>query len=52
MSFLAWAAVAVFTVAYILIATEKIHRVAAALGGDSSTWRSGLPSERAASRFG
>jgi len=29
----AWAAVAVFTVAYVLIATEKIHRVAAALGG-------------------
>ena len=33
MSFVAWAAVAVFTVAYVLIATEKIHRVAAALGG-------------------
>ena len=33
MSGLAWAAVAVFTVAYVLIATEKIHRVAAALGG-------------------
>ena len=30
---LAWAAVAVFTVAYVLIATERIHRVAAALGG-------------------
>ncbi|GLH98150.1 ArsB/NhaD family transporter [Phytohabitans aurantiacus] len=29
----AWAAVAVFAVAYLLIATEKIHRVAAALGG-------------------
>jgi Na+/H+ antiporter NhaD/arsenite permease-like protein len=29
----AWIAVTVFTVAYILIATEKIHRVAAALGG-------------------
>jgi Na+/H+ antiporter NhaD/arsenite permease-like protein len=29
----AWLAVAVFTVAYVLIATEKIHRVAAALGG-------------------
>jgi Na+/H+ antiporter NhaD/arsenite permease-like protein len=29
----AWAAVAVFAVAYVLIATEKIHRVAAALGG-------------------
>lgn len=33
MSGLAWAAVAVFTIAYILIATEWIHRVAAALGG-------------------
>jgi Na+/H+ antiporter NhaD/arsenite permease-like protein len=29
----AWAAVAVFAVAYILIATEKVPRVAAALGG-------------------
>jgi Na+/H+ antiporter NhaD/arsenite permease-like protein len=29
----AWAAVAVFATAYVLIATEKIHRVAAALGG-------------------
>jgi Na+/H+ antiporter NhaD/arsenite permease-like protein len=29
----AWAAVAVFAAAYVLIATEKIHRVAAALGG-------------------
>jgi len=28
-----WVAVAIFTVAYILIATEKVHRVAAALGG-------------------
>ncbi|MGW4292579.1 SLC13 family permease [Micromonospora chersina] len=33
MTAVAWAAVAVFTVAYVLIATEKIHRVAAALGG-------------------
>jgi len=33
MSVTAWIAVAVFTVAYILIATERIHRVAAALGG-------------------
>jgi Na+/H+ antiporter NhaD/arsenite permease-like protein len=33
MTTLAWAAVAIFTVAYILIATEKVHRVAAALGG-------------------
>ena len=29
----AWAAVAVFAGAYVLIATEKVHRVAAALGG-------------------
>ncbi|HQZ86400.1 MAG TPA: ArsB/NhaD family transporter [Actinomycetota bacterium] len=29
----AWAAVAVFVGAYVLIATERIHRVAAALGG-------------------
>ena len=29
----AWAAVAVFVAAYVLIATEKVHRVAAALGG-------------------
>ncbi|MDG6103960.1 ArsB/NhaD family transporter [Dactylosporangium aurantiacum] len=33
MSVTAWVAVAVFTVAYVLIATERIHRVAAALGG-------------------
>ena len=33
MSALAWASVAVFTAAYVLIATERIHRVAAALGG-------------------
>jgi Na+/H+ antiporter NhaD/arsenite permease-like protein len=33
MTALAWASVAVFTVAYVLIATERIHRVAAALGG-------------------
>lgn len=29
----AWAAVAVFAIVYALIATEKVHRVAAALGG-------------------
>jgi Na+/H+ antiporter NhaD/arsenite permease-like protein len=29
----AWLAIAVFAVAYVFIATEKIHRVAAALGG-------------------
>jgi Na+/H+ antiporter NhaD/arsenite permease-like protein len=33
MSGTAWLAVAVFAVAYVFIATEKIHRVAAALGG-------------------
>ncbi|MEV0720288.1 ArsB/NhaD family transporter [Asanoa sp. NPDC050611] len=33
MSTTAWLAVAVFAVAYALIATEKVHRVAAALGG-------------------
>lgn len=33
MSFVAWVAVAVFTVAYVLIATEKVNRVAAAVGG-------------------
>jgi Na+/H+ antiporter NhaD/arsenite permease-like protein len=32
-SLAAWVAVAVFTVAYVLIATERVHRVAAALGG-------------------
>jgi len=32
-TFTAWAAVAVFATTYVLIATEKIHRVAAALGG-------------------
>lgn len=33
MTTLAWVAVAIFTVAYVLIATEKIHRVKVALGG-------------------
>ncbi|MEN3533868.1 ArsB/NhaD family transporter [Microbispora sp. ZYX-F-249] len=33
MSMLAWVTVAVFLSAYALIATEKVHRVAAALGG-------------------
>ncbi|MGX6607050.1 SLC13 family permease [Micromonosporaceae bacterium Da 78-11] len=33
MGVLAWIAVAVFVVAYVLIATEKINRVAVALGG-------------------
>jgi Na+/H+ antiporter NhaD/arsenite permease-like protein len=32
-TYLSWAAVAVFVTAYVLIATERIHRVAAALGG-------------------
>lgn len=33
MSVLAWVSVAAFLAAYALIATEKVHRVAAALGG-------------------
>ncbi|MEW9552213.1 ArsB/NhaD family transporter [Nonomuraea sp. NPDC050783] len=33
MSVLSWVSVAVFLAAYTLIATEKVHRVAAALGG-------------------
>jgi Na+/H+ antiporter NhaD/arsenite permease-like protein len=33
MTAVAWLAVLVFTVAYVLIATERVHRVAAALGG-------------------
>jgi len=33
MTITAWLAVAVFVVAYVFIATEKIHRVTAALGG-------------------
>jgi Na+/H+ antiporter NhaD/arsenite permease-like protein len=33
MSWLAWAAVAIFVGSYVLIATERVHRVAAALGG-------------------
>lgn len=33
MSVTAWLAVVVFAAAYVLIATEKVHRVAAALGG-------------------
>lgn len=33
MSATAWAATAIFAAAYVLIATERVHRVAAALGG-------------------
>ncbi|MGH3814818.1 MAG: SLC13 family permease, partial [Pseudonocardiaceae bacterium] len=33
MSATAWIAIAVFTAAYVLIATERVHRVTAALGG-------------------
>jgi Na+/H+ antiporter NhaD/arsenite permease-like protein len=33
MTFVAWVAVAIFVGVYILVATERIHRVAAALGG-------------------
>lgn len=35
MSTIAWVAVAIFVIAYILIATEFVHRVAAAVGGAS-----------------
>jgi len=34
MSWLAWAAVAIFVGSYVLIATERVHRFAAALGAD------------------
>ncbi|HEU4422575.1 MAG TPA: SLC13 family permease, partial [Pilimelia sp.] len=33
MSLTAWLAIGIFAIAYVFIATEKIHRVAAALGG-------------------
>jgi Na+/H+ antiporter NhaD/arsenite permease-like protein len=33
MSFMAWVAVAIFVGVYVLVATERIHRVAASLGG-------------------
>lgn len=33
MTLIAWVAVAIFTGVYVLVATERIHRVAAALGG-------------------
>ena len=33
MTVTAWLAVAIFAIAYVLIATEWVHRVAAALGG-------------------
>ena len=33
MTWLAWAAVAIFVGSYVLIATERVHRVSAALGG-------------------
>lgn len=33
MGFSAWLAVAIFTGVYVLVATERVHRVAAALGG-------------------
>jgi len=34
MSWLAWTAVAIFVGSYVLIATERVHRVAADLGAD------------------
>jgi Na+/H+ antiporter NhaD/arsenite permease-like protein len=33
MTVLGWVAVAIFAGVYVLVATERIHRVAAALGG-------------------
>ncbi len=33
MTFVAWVAVAIFVAVYVLVATERVHRVAAALGG-------------------
>ena len=33
MTLVAWVAVAIFVGVYVLVATERIHRVAAALGG-------------------
>jgi Na+/H+ antiporter NhaD/arsenite permease-like protein len=33
MTFMAWVAVAIFVGVYVLVATERVHRVAAALGG-------------------
>ena len=48
MTLVAWVAVAVFAGAYILIATERVHRVAAALGGAALVLAFGiLPSEDA-----
>jgi Na+/H+ antiporter NhaD/arsenite permease-like protein len=44
----AWVAVAVFVTAYILIATEKIHRVAAALGGAAIMLALGITDAEAA----
>jgi Na+/H+ antiporter NhaD/arsenite permease-like protein len=45
---LPWAAIAVFTVSYVLIATERIHRVAAALGGAAVMLALGITNAEAA----
>jgi Na+/H+ antiporter NhaD/arsenite permease-like protein len=45
---LPWAAIAVFTVSYVLIATERIHRVAAALGGAAVMLALGITDAEAA----
>ena len=45
---LPWAAIAVFTIAYVLIATERIHRVAAALGGAAVMLALGITDAEAA----
>ena len=42
MSWLAWAAVAIFVGSYVLIATERVHRVAAALGGAALVLATGI----------
>ncbi|OEV09653.1 SLC13 family permease [Streptomyces nanshensis] len=43
-----WAALAVFACAYVLIITEKVHRVAAALGGAALMFAIGATDDRAA----
>jgi Na+/H+ antiporter NhaD/arsenite permease-like protein len=45
---LPWAAIAVFTIAYVLIASERIHRVAAALGGAAVMLALGITDAEAA----
>jgi hypothetical protein len=47
---MAWAAVAVFAVAYTLIATEEVHRVAAATGDAASPTAPASPSRSGSSQ--